>query len=102
VHWVFLARVVLYYGFYPCIILINKDYAEFKAKVTTAETYAIPVTDLLTIMIGVASVLIRYNTKEKRGDFFEITRSLSDLWENDFQALQEYQQEHLAGRRAQV
>jgi hypothetical protein len=53
-------------------------------------------------MIGVASVLIRYNTKEKRGDFFEITRSLSDLWENDFQALQEYQQEHLAGRRAQV
>jgi hypothetical protein len=78
--------------------LINKDYVEFKAKFTTAEIYAIPVTDFLTFVIGVSSVLIRYNTKEKRGDFFEITRSLSDLWENDFLALQEYQKEHSARR----
>ena len=82
-HWVFLARVVLYSGFYPCIILINKDYTEFKAKFAKAETNVIPVTDVLTIFIGVASILIRYNTKEKRGDFFQITRSLSDLWENN-------------------
>jgi len=88
VHWVFLARAVIYYGLYPCIILINKDYSEFKVKFATAETYVIPVTDFLSILIGVASVLIRYNTKEKRGDFFQITRSVSDLWENDFLAMQ--------------
>jgi hypothetical protein len=79
---------VIYYGLYPCIILINKDYSEFKIKFATAETNVIPVTDFLSILIGVASVLIRYNTKEKRGDFFQITRSVSDLWENDFLAMQ--------------
>ena len=78
-HWTFLARVVLFYGVYPCIILINKDYVEFKAKFRAAETYAIPVTDFLTFVISVSSVLIRYKTNQKRGDFFEITRSLSDL-----------------------
>jgi hypothetical protein len=75
VHWVFLLRVVLYYGLYPSLILIDKDYTEFKLKFATAETYLIPVTDFLTILIAATSVLIKYNTKEKKGDFFEITRS---------------------------
>lgn len=35
-HALFILRTVLFLGIYPCIILINKDYGEFKAKLTYA------------------------------------------------------------------
>lgn len=75
-HVLFILRTVLYLGVYPCTILINKDYGEFKTKLAYAETYVIPVTDFLTFLLCLFFVVMGYKSNDRLTDFFELTKPI--------------------------
>ena len=74
IHVFGLFRAVLYLAYYPSIILINKDYDEFKRKFSLAETYMIPVTDFMTFVLGILYIVICYKSNDRLTDYFELTK----------------------------
>jgi hypothetical protein len=75
-HCLFLLRTILYFGIYPCIILINNDYAEFKTKFNFAETYVIPATDFMTFLLVILFIVMAYKSNDRLTDFFELTKPI--------------------------
>ena len=76
---VYLLRVILYFGVYPCIILISGDYTGFKQKFEVAQKFVIPVTDFLTFFISILLLAIIINEENNRkAEFFEMNKSLPD------------------------
>jgi hypothetical protein len=67
-----LIRVITYFGYYP--ILLNYGYLDFRTEFENAETNVIPVTDALTFMLGILTIIMGYKSNNPLTDFFELTK----------------------------
>jgi small GTP-binding protein len=71
---IFIARVVLYLGYYPCLVLFNKDKPRFIEEFGTNKYYLQGATDLATFLLTLSHITVMYQGLDEYTCFFSLMR----------------------------